>query len=63
MGLFMSYDYSDDLFACRLVGFAGQVDGSVGLKGQDAELQFAAILWQSPETIHERTAIVEVIGH
>ena len=49
-------------FAGGAVGFAGKVDGSVGLQGKDAEFQFGAAFGQTPEAEEEGTAVVEVVG-
>jgi hypothetical protein len=55
-------DVSDG-FASGLVSFARQVDGRIGLQRQDAELQFGAVFRQTPETVEERSAVIEVISN
>lgn len=50
-------------FSQGLVGLTWQIDGGVLLHRQDAEFQFGGALRQSPETVEEWSAILEVVCH
>ena len=51
------------MLSCRLVCLTRQIDRSIGLQGQYAQLQTIHMLGQSPQTIQERTTIVEIVGY
>ena len=52
----------DTLARCA-VGLARQVDGCVGLQGQDPQFELCRSLRQTPEAIEEWTAVVEIVGY
>ena len=45
-----------------MIGFAGEVDRRFGLIGEDEQAQRRAAFGQTPQTVKERTAVVEVVG-
>ena len=59
----MGYLYFLYTLSRRFVGLTWQIDGLVSLHGLDAQFQFGSALGKSPQTIEERTTVVEIIGY
>lgn len=55
---YLDFDY---FFAGGGVGFGGEVDGHVGLQGQDSEFELCAVVGQAPQAVDKRTAVVEIV--